>query len=408
MINVIIVEDHSSKLKNIIELIQNEINIPSSNISTAVNVKEAKILMRSTTYDLMILDLVLPLDSDDEISPENGMTFLKTIQTNPTINPPIHIVGLTGFTEYREKYSVEFSKYLWHLIEYKSDESDWKEKLKEILFHLIKVRMDFINPINLKYDYDIAIIAALSNPELDQVLKLPANWEIHSIENDASQYFIGSFTKDSKKLKVVCASAPQIGMVASATLAMKMIKSFKPRFIAMTGIAAGYKSSDIGFGDILIADQSYDGTSGKIISKENNEKHFSPNPTPIPLDSDLKEKFRAYEGSELFSKIKRGFNGNKPNTELKIKIGPLVSVPFVIQNESEFESFKEAQRKLIGLEMEAYGIFYSANNSPNPKPKPIVIKSICDFGDVKKDDDFQIYAAYTSAQFLYEFALNEL
>ena len=42
MINIIIVEDHSSKLKNIINLIQNEINIPSSNISTAVNVKEAK------------------------------------------------------------------------------------------------------------------------------------------------------------------------------------------------------------------------------------------------------------------------------------------------------------------------------------------------------------------------------
>ena len=408
MINIIIVEDHPNKLDNIIELIQNEINIPFNNISTAVNVKEAKILMRSTTFDLMILDLVLPLDSDDEISPENGITFLKTIQTNPTINPPIHIVGLTAFTEYKEKYSDEFSKYLWHLIEYKSDESDWKEKLKEILFHLIKVRKDFINPINFKYDFDIAIVAALNSPELEQILKLPANWTKHSIENDASQYYIGNFINLSKKLKVVCASAPQMGMVASATLAMKMINSFKPRYIAMTGIAAGYKSNNIGFGDVLIADQSYDGTSGKIEINENNEKHFSPNPTPIPLDSDLKEKFRTYENHEIFSKIKRGFNGNTPNTELKMKIGPLVSVPFVIQNESEFESFKETQRKLIGLEMEAYGIFYSANNSPNPKPKPIVIKSICDFGDVKKGDDFQIYAAYTSAQFFYEFALNEL
>jgi nucleoside phosphorylase/CheY-like chemotaxis protein len=408
MINIIIVEDNSIKLGNIIELIQNEIDIPFNNISTAVNVKEAKILMRSTTFDLMILDLVLPLDSDDEISPENGITFLKTIQTNPTINPPIHIVGLTGFTEYKEKYSEEFSKYLWYLIEYKSQESDWKEKLKEIFFHLIKVRKDFINSINLKYDFDIAIVAALNSPELDQILKLPANWEKHSIENDASQYYIGFFINQSKKLKVVCASAPQMGMVASATLAMKMINSFRPRYIVMTGIAAGYKSDNIGYGDILIADQSYDGTSGKIATKENNEKHFSPNPTPIPLDSDLKEKFRAYENNEVFSKIKRGFNGNTPNTELKMKIGPLVSVPFVIQNESEFVSFKETQRKLIGLEMEAYGIFYSANNSPNPKPKPIVIKSICDFGDVKKGDDFQIYAAYTSAQFFYEFALNEL
>jgi len=408
MINIIIVEDQPIKLKNIIELIQDEINIPSNNISTAINVKEAKILMRSTTYDLMILDLVLPLDSDDDISPDNGMTFLKTIQTNPIINPPIHIVGLTGFTEYKEKYSKEFSKYLWHLIEYKSDQSDWKEKLKEILFHLIKVRKDFFNTINLKYDFDIAIVTALNFPELDQVLKLPVEWEEHSIENDASQYYIGTFIKKDKRLKVVCASAPQMGMVASATLAMKMIASFRPRYIAMTGIAAGYKSNSLGFGDILIADQSYDGTSGKIVTKENNEKHFSPNPSPIPIDSDIKERVRSYENSDTISKIKRKFNGNTPNTELKIKIGPLVSVPFVIQNESEFKSFKETQRKLIGLEMEAYGIFYSANNSPNPKPKPIVIKSVCDFGDLKKDDNYQIYASFTSAQFLYEFALNEL
>lgn len=408
MINIIIVEDNKDKLINIQELIKTEIDIPEQNVSTAKNVKEAKIIMRNTTFDLMILDLVLPLDEDDKESPENGISFLKTIQTNPTINPPIHIVGLTSFTDLREQYADEFTKYLWHLIEYKGYESDWKEKLKEIFFHLIKVRKEFLNPINFKYDFDIAIICALNNPELDQILKISANWKKLSIKNDATQYFVGNFEREEKKLKIVCASPPQMGMVASATLAMKMINTFKPKYITMTGIAAGYSGNDLGFGDILIADQSYDGTSGKITTLENMEKSFSPNPTPIPLDSDLKEKLRGYENHEILSKIKRGYNGKAPNTELKVKVGPLVSVPFVIQNEFEFKSFKENQRKLVGLEMEAFGIFYSANNAPNPKPKPIVIKSVCDFGDSKKDDNYQIYAAYTSAQFFYEFALAEL
>ena len=408
MINIIIVEDNKDKLLKILELINTEIDIPTHNISTAKNVKEAKIIMRNTTFDLMILDLVLPLDEDDKESPENGISFLKTIQTNPTINPPIHIVGLTSFTDLREQYANEFTKYLWHLIEYKGDESDWKEKLKEILFHLVKVRKDFLNSINFKYDFDIAVICALNFPELDQIMKIPANWEKLSIENDATQYFTGTFERDKKKLSVVCASPPQMGMVASATLAMKMINSFKPKYIVMTGIAAGYSGNELGLGDILVADQSYDGTSGKITTLQNMEKSFSPNPTPIPIDSDLKERLRVYENHEILSKIKRKFNGNTPNSELRLKIGPLVSVPFVIQNEGEFKSFKENQRKLIGLEMEAFGIFYSANNAPNPKPKPIVIKSVCDFGDSKKDDDYQIYASFTSAQFLYEFALNEL
>ena len=409
MINILIVEDTIDKLTKISTLISDEIDIPSGNLLTANNIKEAKVILRRNQVDLMILDLVLPVDSEDEANPDNSINFLDEIYTHPTMHLPIHIVGLTEFSEYKDAYSEKFTKYLWHLVDYKANESDWKEKLKQIIFHLVKIRKDFLNPVNFKFDYDIAILAALSNPELDQILKLPCNWSEVKIENDATTYYAGYFERGSKKLKVICGSAPQMGMVASATLTMKMINAFKPRYIIMTGIAAGYKDDRTDFGDILVADQSYDGTNGKIITLENGEKGFAPNPIPILLDADIKEKMRTYESKyELLSRIKRGFNGNTPNAELKIIIGPIVSVPYVVQNEDEFLSFKLNQRKLIGLEMESYGIFYSANNTVNPKPVPIVVKSVCDFGDKHKGDNYQIYAAYTSANFIYEFVLNEL
>jgi nucleoside phosphorylase len=409
MINILIVEDNPDKLNKIVNLINDEIDIPADNVLKATNIKEAKPILRKSSVDLMILDLVLPVDSDDKnATPENGINFLDEINSHPTMHPPIHIVGLTEFSEYREQYADKFTKYLWHLVDYKSEESDWKENLKRIIFHLIKVRKDFLNPINAKYNYDIAILAALNKPELEQILNLKGNWEEFTIENDATTYHTGYFERENKKLKIVCASAPQMGMVASATLAMKMVNSFRPKYLIMTGIAAGYKDNTVDVGDILIADQSYDGTSGKIV-KDNGEKKFSPNPTAIPLDADIKERMRKYENKqELFAQIKKGFNGNKPTTELKIKIGPVVSVPYVIQDKDEFLSLKDNQRKLIGLEMESYGIFYSACNTVNPKPIPIVIKSVCDFGDSDKNDNYQMYAAYTSANFMYEFALNEL
>lgn len=409
MINILIVEDSTDKLKKISTLISEEIDIPARNLLMANNIKEAKIILRRNQVDLMILDLVLPIDSDDEANPDNSINFLDELNTHPTMHIPTHIVGLTEFSEYKDLYADKFTKYLWHLVDYKANESDWKEKLKQIIFHLVKVRKDFLNPVNFKFDYDIAIIAALNNPELQQILKLQCEWEELRLENDATTYFTGYFERSTKKLKVICASAPQMGMVATATLAMKMIYAFKPRYIIMTGIAAGYKDDSTDYGDILVADQSYDGTNGKIITLDNGEKGFSPNPNPILLDPDIKEKMRSYETRfEILSKIKRRFNGNTPTSELKIKIGPIVSVPFVVQNENEFLSFKNNQRKLIGLEMESYGIFYSANNTVNPKPIPIVIKSVCDFGNLDKDDEYQIYAAYTSANFIYEFALNEL
>lgn len=408
MINILIVEDNTTKLGKILSVIKEEIDVPLDNIDKAKTIKEAKYKIKSKQFDLMILDLVLPVDEGDEEKPENGIEFLKTIQTSPLIkHPPIHIVGLTGFADLRDQYEDEFKKYLWHLIDYKENETDWKDKLKQIIYHLVKVRRDFLMNNN-SYDYDIAILTAL-NEELDQVLRIEAGWEDYKVENDATTYHIGYFQKEEKKLKVICASAPQMGMVASATLAMKMINSFRPKYIIMTGIAAGYKSSDLSQGDILIIDQSYDGTSGKISTLDNGETKFEPNPTPIPLDSDIKESIREYENKvELFSLIKKDFNGNTPNEELKCKVGPVVSVPYVVSNQDKFLEFKDVQRKLIGLDMEAYGVFYSAINTTNPKPKAIVIKSISDFGDKNKGDDFHKYAAYTSARFMYEFVLNTL
>ena len=40
-----------------------------------------------------------------------------------------------------------------------------------------------------------------------------------------------------------------------------------------------------------------------------------------------------------------------------------------------------------------------------PRPIPIIIKSICDFADSRKSDEYQKFAAYTSCEFaklLYE------
>jgi nucleoside phosphorylase len=408
MLKIIVVEDNPNKKEKIQKLIESSIDIPKSNIEYASDVKSAKRLIYKKSYDFMILDLVLPLDSDDEPRPENGISFLNDIHSSPQIKPITHIVGLTEFSEHLEKFRVNFENFVWQLIDYKAEEVDWQEKLKNLLFHLIKVRSEFLQRVNLDYDYDIAIITALHDPELTQVLALDGKWEEFKFGNDATRYYRGVFRNENKSFKIVATSSPQMGMVASSTLCMKLIHNFRPKYIFMPGIAAGVKG-EVNYGDILVADQTYDGTSGKIITKDSGEKGFSPNPTPLSLDADLKEKVRTYESkTRYFFELKEKWQGNKPETDLKIKVGPVVSVPYVIQNADELINLKDHQRKLIGLEMEIFGVFYSANNGFNPKPKPMAIKSVCDFGDKEKADNYQKYAAFTSAQFMYDFILNEL
>ena len=48
---------------------------------------------------------------------------------------------------------------------------------------------------------------------------------------------------------------------------------------------------------------------------------------------------------------------------------------------------------------------YAAYHANEPKPIPLIVKSVCDFADNRKSDYFQRYAAYSScefAKFLYE------
>ena len=58
--------------------------------------------------------------------------------------------------------------------------------------------------------------------------------------------------------------------------------------------------------------------------------------------------------------------------------------------------------------MESYGVFYAAINSYISRSIPICIKSISDFADQKKGDDYQQYSAYTSAAFSKELIENRL
>jgi len=58
--------------------------------------------------------------------------------------------------------------------------------------------------------------------------------------------------------------------------------------------------------------------------------------------------------------------------------------------------------------METYGVFMACRVSTSPQPIPISAKSVCDFGIHPKTDEYQRYAAYTSANFIYEFALDQL
>lgn len=93
--------------------------------------------------------------------------------------------------------------------------------------------------------------------------------------------------------------------------------------------------------------------------------------------------------------------GQKPSNSLSMYIGPIASGASVLENKEEIASIKQFQRKIIGIEMEIYGVMSAVKYAPKPSPIAICMKSVCDFGNENKNDDWQNYSAYTSAEMMH-------
>ncbi|MFZ1220509.1 MAG: hypothetical protein WAO00_14540 [Chthoniobacterales bacterium] len=100
--------------------------------------------------------------------------------------------------------------------------------------------------------------------------------------------------------------------------------------------------------------------------------------------------------------------GAKPSSRLKMMLGPVGSGSSVIANPSIIAELQSHQRKLVGIEMETYGVFYAARNATIQTPSAISIKSVSDFADAQKGDEFRAYAAFTSARYMYEFVIDSI
>lgn len=405
MIRILVADDIESKVKNVRNILDLFPEVSYDIEQDLVNTKRA---LSKTKYDLLILDLHLPQRAGDMPKSQNGKYFLNELNRSSRLIKPSHVLGLSAFEESISEFKADFEvDDIWALIKYEESSQEWEDKLKNKISYLIQSQKDLARATN-EYEFDLAIVTALRDPELQSILNLPGTWNGFKLNNDTTKYYRGVWKKDDSIINVVTAAAPQMGMVSSTLLTLKMITNFRPRYVCMTGIAAGMTGSN-NIGDILAADLSFDSGSGKIISINGGSK-FLPDFKSIPISSDLKEDLLDCSANrEYMEEIKNRWVGNKPDQELNLRVGPVASGAGVVQDNQIVQDIKDHQRKLIGIDMETYGVFYGATHSSLPKPfSALSFKSVSDFADESKNDDYQKYAAFTSSNFLYEFAINKM
>jgi nucleoside phosphorylase len=151
------------------------------------------------------------------------------------------------------------------------------------------------------------------------------------------------------------------------------------------------------YGDVVVPNVVWDYSSGKFVSTKRASVNFGgvgfiPRPHFINTDEALLEAVeRAVESSE---------------NECHVHIGPMACGSTVVANSEVVEKQIHSQYgNTAALDMESYAVMYAVKEAPVPKPKGLVIKSVCDYANEEKSDQYQKFASFTSAQFaklLYE------
>jgi len=406
MLKTLVVEDDADKRQRLCAALEAVAGFDMTAVDTATDVTAAKRKLADTTYELLVLDIALPLRADKAIEPNAGLDLLEELTSaRSRMRVPAHIIGVTAHAHLFTEGVGKFSSRLLTLVHYDAASEDWEQRLQARLRQILAAQASRARE-PVAFQSTLGVLCALPM-ELDAIKRLPWNWSQHDVPGDHTIYWRGAYKRNGEEHVVYAAECSRMGMPSAAVFAMKMVHAFRPRYLAMTGITAGIRGKTE-LGDVIVANPSWDGGSGKWIL-QGGAAQFLAAPHQLPLDVSLRDRFKALKQDvATLARIKKEWPAEPPSTELRVHIGPLVSNGSVLADRVSAERLQGQHRELLGVEMEAFGIFAAAEECSEPRPTPLALKSVVDFADGEKNDRYQTYAAFTSAQVLRHVAETHL
>lgn len=200
-----------------------------------------------------------------------------------------------------------------------------------------------------------------TDTEMNMAMRIYPSFEKLALSNGGGIYYSAGFSRDGKRYQVLLSQQPDPGMTAAAAHTMKVINLFKPKYVILTGIAAGVmRKNEDGqlYGDIVVADVVWDYTSGKFVKAGDSSIKFGSvgfisRPRVIRTDKALLK----YAEAAIKS----------PENQNHVHIGTMACGTSVVANKEVVEKRIHSQfKETAGLDMESYAVMYAAKHAVPP------------------------------------------
>lgn len=213
-------------------------------------------------------------------------------------------------------------------------------------------------------------------------------------------YYFCTLPSDQGSYEVAVTQLPQMGNVAASIHVTQAITELNPTCVLMVGIAAGIQGK-VNLGDVIIADQLIYYEQGKQMSKG-----LEVRPLSIPTDPVLLHSAENYDADDCWADM---VCEHAPSSKRipTIHFGPFAVGEKVVAAHSYVSDLVKLHPKLIGVEMESYGVA-AAVASAHSRPRFLAIRGVSDFADEQKNDKYRDYATAAAATFAVSFLSSGL
>ena len=407
-LSVLIVEDNKDKLEIIEDKLKgvNLLNgLGGVDVSSVVSYDDFKDEFKDQHFDLIILDLSIPVNEYSDPSFDNAKALLSLVEHEKERSPFL-IVGLTSYksADYQEKIVESNVFKIFHYIE-----DDWVSYIKDNVQFIHCAKASLKRYFDNSYSLDVMVLVARKENEFDPIVScVPWGGGVCEPKDSLTElnYFnrfgvIENNDGTILSLGVVCLG--EMGLSSSAATTARLICDFRPRTLVMLGMCCGIRNSKMpyqpAYGDVIIAKESACWDEGKYFNDESLDDpfYFSPKIRLIEADplkrienilegsyTDLRESLQKLYCNHSDLNVARDKFGNDFNMSTDVHLGMLLSGSSVIDSPSKLSDIKGRYPYATGLEMEAFSVYTAAESVGGIRPTTLVIKGVADYGDGNK------------------------
>ncbi|WP_186204778.1 hypothetical protein [Burkholderia gladioli] len=402
-LNILLLEDDPAKKTRLLSFLNQRRDL-FNRVDTAICTAEARRRMEERSYDLFIVDIVVPYELGGEKNEKNSIALLEELDDgHGALNRPVFVLPMSASGELTADAHAFFVGRPWGILPYTEATDECLSTVEKVAQFVLK-EMEHNSDVG---NADVFLITALDEPEFSAVENVHFEW--HPFEPlDRSQLVrYGSITSGGDQFRIAAGFCPRMGPVAASILTTKALLMLRPKLIVMAGICAGIPGK-AEIGDVIATDISWDWQSGKYVDKHGIEA-FQIAPHQIGIDDACQNALiKLKRDQEFWGTLAPLALSVKLTNTPKLIIGPMATGSSVLADARVTDRIKQTQHKNVtGLDMETYAV-YAATRSSDSDTKVISLKSVCDKGDKRKNDEYQPYAAEVSARTVARFLEQHL